>query len=157
MRGPLLLGPLLLPCLASCSAAPAPAATVTMTARLPTPSAEAGDSAPWDLHAVCAAASEIETTSTWWQQQTEAKRLTAAQSHAVLQSIAVQDPGLGGGRTDALPAAVAQDVDTLVAAAGSLDHPSIDLDAPAVRRAQQRITDTCQANGLTVGVLAQGG
>ena len=50
---------------------------------------QAGDSAPWDLQALCAAESEAETLRIWRDQQTKAGRLSSAQSDAVLQVIAV--------------------------------------------------------------------
>lgn len=144
----------LLPLLAGCTSEPAPARTVTVTATPPVPTPRSADSAPRDLAAVCAVESEIRTLVIWRQQQTEAHRLTADQSAAVLQAIAVADQGLivGG-----VPDSVQQDVSVLVDAAGSLEDPHIDLDDADVRRAERHLSDTCQANGQTIGVLAQGG
>ena len=56
-----------------------------------------------------------------------------------------------------VPASVQGDVTALTAAAGSLPHPSLDLSAPAVQRAQTHIISVCQKERLTIGTLAQGG
>lgn len=149
----LILTPLLL---AGCTSQPEPATTVTVTAS-PAPTAlRTGDAGPWDLHAVCAAESEIETLVGWQraQAQAQAHRLTTAQSRAITQAIAVQNLELNAA---GLPTSVTKDVATLVAASGTLERPTIDLTAPAVERAQNDIAKTCQTNGLTIGIIAEGG
>ena len=140
--------------LSGCTSAPAPRATVTVTVAPPRPSPKAAESADWDLSAVCAAESEILTLDRWRQDQSSAHRLTAAQSTAVAQAVAVQVLDLGRAP---VPASVQGDVTALTAAAGSLPHPSLDLSAPAVERAQTHITSVCTDERLTIGVLAQGG
>lgn len=140
--------------LAGCAAAPTTAPTVTVTAAPQTSTPRAGDSGPWDLHAVCAAESEIDTIVGWRRQQLQAHRLSPAQSAAVLQSIAVQNLELDAA---GLPSSVTDDVHTLVSASGTLEHPMIDLQSPSVERARNSIAATCQSNGLTIGVIAQGG
>ncbi|GAA2752945.1 hypothetical protein [Amnibacterium kyonggiense] len=149
----LLLLPLLLTgCATAHAATPAPTVTVTVT---PTAApVKAGDSAPWDLHAVCAAESEAQTLIVWREQQTKAGRLSSAQSAAVLQAIAVQYLEFDG---RALPDAVQQDVTRLRDAAGDLEHPRIDLGSKTVESAQDRLHQACAQHGLTIGVLAQGG
>ncbi|MGT2426535.1 hypothetical protein [Amnibacterium kyonggiense] len=149
----LLLLPLLLTgCATAHPAAPAPTVTVTVT---PTPAAvPAGDSAPWDLHAVCAAESEAQALIVWREQQTKAGRLSAAQSAAVLQAIAVQYLEIDG---RGVTGPVQQDVMRLRDAAGDLAHPRIDLGSSTVEAAQNRLHDACSRNGLTIGVVAQGG
>ena len=141
--------------LSGCTAAAAPRPTVTVTAPVVKPSLRPGDGAAWDLSALCAAESEIATVANWRQQQSEAHRLSPPESKAVSQAIAVQVLELDHGGS--LPESVRPDVATIVAAAGSLAHPSIDLATPTVNRAQTHITQVCQANGLTIGVIAQGG
>lgn len=153
LLGPLALGTAAL-LLAGCTATRAPAPTVTVTAAAARPSVKPGDSAAWDLSALCAAESELDTVDNWRRQQTEAKRLTADQAKAVAQSVAVQALEL---QRSGLPSSVAADAQVLADAAGTLEHPSLDLAAPAVRRAQTHITRVCSDNGLTIGILAQGG
>ena len=107
-----------------------------------------------DLSAVCAAESEILTLDAWRKDQSASHRLTEAQAKAVAQAVAVQVLDLGKGP---VPASVQGDVTALTAAAGSLPHPSLDLSAPAVERAQTHIIAVCQKERLTIGTLAQGG
>lgn len=151
-RALLLLLPAVL--LTGCTAAAVPVRTVTVTASPTASVLQAGDAAPWDLHAVCAAESEVSTVVMWRQQQTEAGRLSPAQAEAVLQTVAVQYLEFDQA---GLPDPVQRDVKTLVGAAGTLERPTIDLDSTAVRRARNDLTQTCQAAGLTIGVVAQGG
>jgi hypothetical protein len=148
-----LLPPLLLTgCATDRAAAPAPTVTVTVT---PTPVAvPAGDSAPWDLHALCAAESEAETLIVWRDQQTKGARLSPTRSAAVLQAIAVQYLEFDG---RSLPGAVQADVDRLRDASGTLEHPRIDLRSKAVETARSDLHEVCMRNGLTIGVVAQGG
>ncbi|GAA4746746.1 hypothetical protein GCM10025783_18490 [Amnibacterium soli] len=151
------LGVLLLPVLLTGCAtaqAAAPARTVTVTAT-PTPAAvQAGDSAPWDLQALCAAESEAETLRIWRDQQTKAGRLSSAQSDAVLQAIAVVYLEFDG---RGLPDALQQDVTRLRDAAGPLEHPRIDLETKTVRSARNHLHEACRDDGLQIGVIAQGG
>ncbi|MFD1720342.1 hypothetical protein [Amnibacterium endophyticum] len=150
--GVLLLPLLLAGCATAPAAAPAPTVTVTVT---PTPAAvPAGDAAPWDLHALCAAESEAETLVVWRDQQTKAGRLSSAQSAAVLQAIAVQYLEFDGRD---LPKDVQRDVTALRDAAGTLERPRIDLRSAAVAGAKERLHRVCAESGLTIGVIAQGG
>lgn len=152
--GVLLLPLLLTGCSAARTAAPAPTVTVTVTVTPIAASPKPGDSAPWNLDALCAAESEAETLIVWRKQQTEAGRLTSSQSSAVLQAIAVQylefdDRGVS--------ASLQHDVSDLRDAAGELEHPSIDLKSGTVERAKNDIHQACSKAGLTIGVIAQGG
>jgi hypothetical protein len=150
--GVLLLPLLLTGCATAQTATPAPTVTVTVT---PTPAAvQAGDSAPWDLHALCAAESEAETLRIWRDQQTEAGRLSRTQSDAVLQAIAVVYLEFD---SRGLPDALQQDVARLRDAAGELEHPRIDLRSKAVVAARNHLHEACRDNGLLIGVIAQGG
>jgi hypothetical protein len=150
--GVLLLPLLLTGCATARAATPAPTVTVTVT---PTPAAaEAGDSAPWDLHALCAAESEAATLIMWRQQQSDAGRLSRSQSDAVLQAIAVVYLEFD---SRALPDALQQDVTRLRDAAGELEHPRIDLKSKTVETARNHLHEACRDNGLLIGVIAQGG
>jgi hypothetical protein len=147
-----LLPLLLTGCATAQAATPAPTVTVTVT---PTPAAvQPGDSAPWDLHAVCAAESEAQTLIVWRDQQTKAGRLSPAQSAALLQAIAVVYLEFDG---RALPDGLQQDVTRLRDAAGELEHPRIDLQSKTVVTARDHLHRACAENGLTIGVIAQGG
>jgi hypothetical protein len=148
------LGAVVLLALAGCSAASAPASTVTVTASPTVPTLKAGDSAPWDLHGICAAESEVETLVIWRDQQTQAHRLTTSQAAAVLQAIAVEYLEFD---QSGLPASVRQDVTALAGAAGTLEHPAIDLKSSSVEAARADLHQVCADNGLTIGVSAQGG
>jgi hypothetical protein len=150
----LVLLPLLL---AGCAATSVPASTATVTVTAsPSPSATllAGDAAPWDLHAVCATEAGISTLEQWRDHQTRASHLSSREAAAITQGIAVQYLEMSE-FTTASP--VQQQVDALARAAGTLDHPKINLDSTAVRTARTGIANTCRENGLTIGIYAQGG
>ena len=150
--GVLLLPLLLTGCSAAQAAAPAPTVTITFTPAAPT--VQPGDSAPWNLNALCAAESEAETLIIWREDQLKAGRLTKSQSAAVLQAIAVQYLEFDG---RGVSASLQQDVSDLRDAAGELEHPSIDLESSTVERAKNDIHQACAKAGLTIGVIAQGG
>lgn len=142
--------------LTGCTATAASSArvTVTVTAAPPTPTLRAAEAAPWNLNAVCAAESEIETLDRWRDDQVQAGRLSTSQASAVLQGVAVQYQQMS---QYGVPSSVEQEVTALANAAGTLEHPKINLTATTVTTAQNGLRKACQDNGLTIGVLAQGG
>lgn len=140
--------------LVGCASAPAPAPTVTVTAAVPAPTLEASDAAPWDLHGVCAAESEVATLVMWRAQQTTAGRLSSTGAAAVLQAIAVQYLEFDQA---GLPTSVRHDVTVLSSGSGTLEHPRIDLTSSPIERARDDLHQVCRRNGLTIGVIAQGG
>jgi hypothetical protein len=139
--------------LSGCAGAPAPASAVTVTVTPSASTVRPGDSAPYDLGAVCAVQSSIRTALVWRRQQLEAGRIGAAEGRGVLHAVAAQYLLLAG----AGPAGTKADTAALAAEAGTLEHPRFDPDAPKVRQATAHLTRTCAEHGFTVGVLAQGG
>lgn len=154
----LVLLPLLPLLLAGCTATstPAPTATVTVTVppSPPPPTLKAGEAAPWDLHAICATEAEVSTLEQWRSYQTRASRLSSQETAGLNQGIAVQYLEM---KEFTASSPVQQQIDALASAAGTLDHPKIDLNSTAVRTARTTLAKACQEDGLAIGVFAQGG
>lgn len=151
----LALLPLLLTgCDASSAPDPAVTVTATVTADPTAPTAGAGEAAPWDLHAVCAAEAAISTIEQWRRYQATAGRLTAGQADAITQSIAVQYLEM---HEFSAASSAQKDIDALANASGTLDRPTINLESTRTRKARAGLHKTCDENGLAIGIYAQGG